>query len=69
MDFIIWLLMARPSGRHISIETALKYLSQVKAWHRRTFRHELVADVSVLQLKELAKGLKRLIPQKEKRVR
>ena len=69
MDFIIWLLMARPSGRHISIETALKYLSQVKAWHRRTFRHELLADVSVLQLKELAKGLKRLIPQKEKRVR
>ncbi len=34
MDFVVWLVTCKPSGRSISVESAEKYVSEVQAWHR-----------------------------------
>jgi hypothetical protein len=39
MDFALWLVLSKPSGRSISVNTAAKYVSTVKAWHLRRFHH------------------------------
>ena len=31
MDFALWLVLSKPSGRSISVNTAAKYISTVKA--------------------------------------
>ena len=35
MDFALWLVYCKPSGRKISPKTARKYVSQVQGWHRK----------------------------------
>jgi hypothetical protein len=35
MDFVVWLVAVRPSGKHISIDTAMKYVYEVQGWASR----------------------------------
>ena len=70
IDFVIWLVMAKPSGVPISVKSAFKYLSQVRAWHRRRFgQEELHGPTTVSQLTDLQRALKRLVPSAERKVR
>ena len=32
MDFVVWLVACRPSGRPIKVKTAMKYVSKVQGW-------------------------------------
>ena len=70
LDFLIWLVTCKPSGVTISVKTAFKYLSQVRAWHRRRFHQEEVhGPTTAFQLKDLQRALKRIVPASEKRTR
>lgn len=69
MDFAIWLVLAKPTGRSISIDTAIKYISSVKAWHERKFYRAIGADLEMKRLKDLFKGMRRHIGQAPKAVR
>ena len=33
MDFALWLVLSKPTGRLISVNTAAKYIKTVKVWH------------------------------------
>jgi hypothetical protein len=66
MDFAIWLAVCRPSGRPISVRTIKKYLSQVRAWHLRTFRTHLCGDLDYKQLADMLKGVCRHVKQPPK---
>ena len=35
MDFVVWLVACRPSGRPVRVKTALKYVSEVQGWASR----------------------------------
>ena len=35
MDFVLWLVACRPSGKSIAVSTALKYVSEVQGWASR----------------------------------
>ena len=35
MDFVVWLIAVRPSGKHISVDTAMKYVYEVQGWASR----------------------------------
>lgn len=35
MDFVLWLVMIRPSGKHISVDTAMGYVYEVQGWASR----------------------------------
>ena len=35
MDFVVWLVACAPSGKSISVKTAMKYVSEVQAWSSR----------------------------------
>lgn len=63
MDFVIWLALARPSGRQIAVRTIRKYISQVRSWHLREFRTDLTGGLDTKQLDDLLKGVTRLVAQ------
>ena len=63
MDFVLWLALCRPSGRPISARTIKKYVSQVRAWHRRALRTELCGDLDFTAVNDLIKGVCRLVQQ------
>jgi hypothetical protein len=69
LDFAIWLATARPSGRQISARTVGKYVSQVRAWHLRNFRTHLCGDLDYSAMRDLLKGVCRLVAQPGKRQR
>ena len=69
MDFCIWLATARPSGRPISANTIKKYVSQVRAWHRRQFRTELCGNLDYSAINDLMRGVCRLVQQPPRKVR
>ena len=52
MDFVLWLVLANPTGKGISVETAAKYVSTVKAWHERKFGCKIGADLELTRLRE-----------------
>ena len=59
MDFALWLVLSKPSGRSISVNTAAKYISTVKAWHLRRFHRRIGADLELAGLKDMLKGMRR----------
>ena len=69
MDFAIWLALFRPSGRVISARSIKKYISHVRAWHRRTFRTELCGDLDYSAVNDLMRGVCRLVAQPPRRER
>jgi len=69
MDFALWLVLSKPSGRSISVNTAAKYVSTVKAWHLRRFHRRIGADLELSSLKDMLKGLRRELGVPPKRVR
>ena len=52
MDFALWLVLSKPTGRSISVNTAAKYISTVKAWHLRRFHRRIGADLELAGLKD-----------------
>ena len=56
MDFALWLVLSKPSGRSISVNTAAKYISTVKAWHLRRFHRRIGADLELAGLKDMLKA-------------
>ena len=69
MDFAIWLALYRPSGQPISAKSIKKYISQVRAWHRRTFRTELCGGLDFSAVNDLLRGMCRLVAQPARRER
>ena len=70
IDFVIWLVTCEPSGVRISIRSAFKYLSEVRAWHRQRFGgSELHGETTASQLTDLRRALKRILPEASKKVR
>jgi hypothetical protein len=69
MDFCLWLAICRPSGKQISAKTIQKYVSTVRAWHLRRFRTHLCGDLDYGQIRDLIKGIKRIIAQPAPRKR
>jgi hypothetical protein len=69
MDFCLWLALCRPSGRQISAKTIGKYVSTVRAWHLRKFRTHLCGDLDYGQIRDLIKGISRVIAQPAPRKR
>ena len=69
MDFVLWLVLSRPTGRSISIDTAAKYVSTVKAWHLRHFGRAIGGGIELARLKDMLKGMRRELGQPPKRVR
>lgn len=69
MDFGIWLVLSKPTGRTISIDTAVKYVSTANAWHKRHFGAAIAADLDLSRLRDLFKGMRRELSQPAKRVR
>jgi hypothetical protein len=63
MDFCIWLAVCRPSGRQISAKTVRKYVSTVRAWHLRTWRTHLCGDLDYGHIRDLVKGISRIVAQ------
>ena len=62
MDFAIWLAVTRPpmGGRgRPSVETIVKYISTIKAWHYRHFGYRIGADLELTRLRDLLKGIRR----------
>ena len=69
LDFALWLVLERPSGRRISARSAAKYVSQVRAWHLRTFRTHLCGDLDYSAMRDTLRGVCRLVQQPAKRQR
>ena len=72
MDFVVWLVACKPSGRSISVKTALKYVSEVQGgWASRLpiGGGRVGGGVDLARLRGMAKGMSRLIGEAEKRPR
>ena len=63
MDFVVWLVACRPSGRPIKVKTAMKYVSEVQGWASRLSvgGGRVGGGLSLDRLKGLATGMERLI--------
>ena len=63
MDFVVWLVACRPSGRTIKVKTAMKYVSEVQGWASRLSvgGGRIGGGLSLDRLKGLATGMERLI--------
>ena len=69
MDFALWLVLSKPTGRSISVNTAAKYISTVKAWHLRRFHRRIGGDLELAGLKDMLKGMRRELGVPPKKVR
>ena len=63
MDFALWLVLCRPLGRSIAINTASGYVGTVRAWHQRRFGYKIGADLDLSRLRDMLKGMRREIGQ------
>jgi hypothetical protein len=61
MDFVLWLVYCRPSGKKISWKTARKYVYHVSGWHKKQPEGggELCGGMPRHRLKALIRGLAR----------
>jgi hypothetical protein len=66
MDFVLWLATCRPSGRPVSAKSIAKYVGQVRAWHLRTQCTHLCGDLDYSQIRDVLRGVERLIAQPAK---
>ena len=58
-DFLIWLVNSRPLGRHISVDSAAKYLGTVRAWHLRRFKRSICGGLESSAVADVTKGLRK----------
>ena len=63
MDFVLWLATCRPSGKPVSAKSIAKYVGQVRAWHLRTQCTHLCGDLDYSRLRDVLRGVERLIAQ------
>ena len=63
VDFVLWLALCRPSGRPISARSIAKYVGQVRAWHLRTQRTHLCGDLDYSAIRDVLRGVERMVPQ------
>ena len=71
MDFMVWLVACRPSGRSISVETAQKYVYEVQAWASRLpyGGGRVGGGMDMARLRGLARGMKATMGEAERRPR
>ena len=71
MDFFVWLVACRPSGRSISVETAQKYIYEVQAWASRLpyGGGRIGGGLEMARLRGLARGMAAACGEAEKRPR
>ena len=69
MDFVMWLVVCKPSGRHISARTAQKYVSSIQAWHERCYGRRIGGGLGPVRMRALFKGLRREVGPEPKRAR
>ena len=69
MDFALWLVLCRPLGRSIAVDTAAGYVGTVRAWHERKFGSKIGASLELTRLRDMLKGLRREIDQPARRRR
>jgi hypothetical protein len=69
MDFALWLVLCKPLGNVISIDTASSYVGTVQAWHERRFGTRIGAGLELTRLRDMLKGMRREIGQPERRRR
>ena len=63
MDFVLWLATCRPSGRPVLAKSIAKYVGQVRAWHLRTQCTHLCGDLDYSRIRDVLRGVERLIAQ------
>jgi len=63
MDFAVWLVTCRPSGRHINPKTAMKYVYEVQGWASRlpVGGGRVGGGIHLDRLKGVIKGMERLL--------
>ena len=59
MDFALWLVVCKPSGKRINTRTARKYVSQVVNWMRRVYRADFAGGLDLVNLRDMLKGVRR----------
>lgn len=69
IDFVLWLVCCRPSGKPILPETASKYVSTVKAWHERMFKYQIGGGIDLSSLRDVIKGMNKELKLPAKRQR
>ena len=62
MDFVLWLAVCRPSGKPVSAKSIAKYVGQVR-WYLRTQCTHLCGDLDYSRLRDVLRGVERLIKQ------
>ena len=65
VDFVLWLALCRPSGRPVSAKSIAKYVGQVRTWHNRTQRTPLCGELDNQLIRDVLRGVTRLVPQPE----
>ena len=65
VDFVLWLALCRPSGRPVSAKSIAKYVGQVRTWHNRTQRTPLCGELDTQLIRDVLRGVTRLVPQPE----
>ena len=63
MDFVVWLVTCRPSGKSISSRSVAKYVSHVRLWHLVEFKVPIMGDLDTQALRDVIRGVARLNPQ------
>ena len=63
IDFAVWLVTCRPSGRHISPKTAMKYVYEIQGWASRlpVGGGRVGGGINLDRLKGVIKGMERLL--------
>ena len=65
VDFVLWLALCRPSGRPVSAKSIAKYVGQIRTWHNRTQRTQLCGELDSQLIRDVLRGVTRLVPQPE----
>jgi hypothetical protein len=66
MDFVLWLVACRPSGKPVSVKSIAKYVGQVRAWHLRTQCTHLCGDLDYSRVRDVLRGVERLVAQPQR---
>ena len=71
MDFVVWLVACRPSGRRILADTAMKYVYSVQAWldAQPTGGGRIGGGMELSRLRGLIRGMKRQLGDAETKPR
>ena len=68
-DWSIWAVKYSPSGRRLSADSQIKYVSTLRGWYHRVYRATLGVGPDNGRLRDVLKGMKRVVPQPPPRER